>query len=341
MRSSKINYLIVGTFVLASIIGLIVSVALLTGRTGATDGYHAFYSNVTGVKFGTQVVYEGYPIGQVTDVEPMEAEGRMVFRVNFDVTEGWKIPSDSMAEIAAPGLLAAITISITAGQSKESLAPGTQVQSAERADIFAVVSSAAGEFSRLTDSHIKPLIGNANKALSSAADFLAEGGDIHKTVTEARALIAEVRDTVADAKGLVSDLQSNIPQVVRNVDEMTTDLKASAKQVRAFASPANRKQLESLIGKVDGTVANMDKALVTMNSILADIDDMVMNEEGDALVAVKEARYVVESVSRHIDSINQNMEGAARNMYEFSRQIRQNPGLLLGGTPAEDQAKTQ
>ena len=36
--------------------------------------------------------------------------------------------------------------------------------------------------------------------------------------------------------------------------------------------------------------------------------------------------------------MNQNLEGAARNMYEFSRQIRQNPGLLLGGTPPEDAA---
>ena len=25
-------------------------------------------------------------------------------------------------------------------------------------------------------------------------------------------------------------------------------------------------------------------------------------------------------------------------MYEFSRQIRENPGLLLGGTPPKDQA---
>jgi phospholipid/cholesterol/gamma-HCH transport system substrate-binding protein len=36
--------------------------------------------------------------------------------------------------------------------------------------------------------------------------------------------------------------------------------------------------------------------------------------------------------------INQNLEGAARNMFEFSRQIRQNPGLLLGGKPPTDEA---
>ena len=54
--------------------------------------------------------------------------------------------------------------------------------------------------------------------------------------------------------------------------------------------------------------------------------------------AVTDLRYLTDSVSRHIDAINRNLEGAARNLYEFSRQIRQNPGLLLGGTPPRDQA---
>ena len=55
--------------------------------------------------------------------------------------------------------------------------------------------------------------------------------------------------------------------------------------------------------------------------------------------SVVDMRHAVESVTRHIDAINQNLEGAARNMYEFSRQIRQNPGLLMGGTPPKDEAE--
>ena len=125
MRTSKINYFIVGLFVIVMIVGLVVSVALLTGRTGATDGYHAYYSNVTGVKFGTQVVYEGYPIGQVIEVVPEEQDGRMRFRVNFDVVQGWRIPDDSIVEIAAPGLLAAVTLAVNAGESATALDPGS------------------------------------------------------------------------------------------------------------------------------------------------------------------------------------------------------------------------
>ena len=47
-------------------------------------------------------------------------------------------------------------------------------------------------------------------------------------------------------------------------------------------------------------------------------------------------RYTMETIAERIDSVTYNLEGTSRNLYEFSRQIRINPGLLLGGTePAE------
>ena len=56
------------------------------------------------------------------------------------------------------------------------------------------------------------------------------------------------------------------------------------------------------------------------------------DENGDVKKSFSDTRYVVESIARNIDSINQNMNGAARNLNEFTRQIRNNPGLLLGGS---------
>ena len=41
------------------------------GRTGATDDYLTVYPNVTGLKHGSPVFYEGYPIGQVSAIEPL------------------------------------------------------------------------------------------------------------------------------------------------------------------------------------------------------------------------------------------------------------------------------
>jgi len=151
MRSNKINYLVVGSFVLITIIGLIIAIAWLTGRTGPTESYHAVYRNVTGVKFGSQVLYEGYPIGQVTEVTPVDRNGRMEFRIDFDVKEGWRLPDDSIAQIGASSLLSAISLNITAGRSTMALKPGDRIPSKEAANLFDVVANVAGQISEMAD----------------------------------------------------------------------------------------------------------------------------------------------------------------------------------------------
>ncbi len=332
MRSSKINYLIVGLFVLAMIGALITTVAMLTGRTGAVDNYYTHYSNVTGIKFGTQVVYEGYPIGQVEDITPEEKDGRMRFRIAFSVVQGWRIPKDSVGEIAAPGLLAAVTISIKAGHDKVALKPGERIIAKERSDMFAVVSSVAGQLGDLMDSNIKPLLDNVNRAVSSINKIIDKEG---------LALFEDVRKVTDELAEVVALMARRIPNIADNIEEFSAKLNTTADELQKLMTPETRKQIEAVI-------ANLNSASKSMSTLAGEIGKIVVSEDGDIRKAIGEARetigetrYIVESVSRHIDSINQNMEGAARNMYEFTRQIRQNPGLLLSGQPPEDKGKSQ
>jgi phospholipid/cholesterol/gamma-HCH transport system substrate-binding protein len=111
-------------------------------------------------------------------------------------------------------------------------------------------------------------------------------------------------------------------------------------------------QIHGILGNVDSatagfsklarelqtTRANADKALVDLGSITEQMKTLVGDNRLDLEQTVIDLRYVLESVSRHVDAINQNLEGASRNMYEFSRQIRNNPGVLIGGKPPPDAA---
>lgn len=334
MRTSKLSYFAVGLFVIAMIIGLISAVALLTGRTGATDSYHAYYSNVTGVKFGTQVVYEGYPIGQVIEVTPEPKDGRMRFRVDFDVTEGWIIPNDSVVEIAAPGLLAAVTLAINAGDSTTPHDSDSEVSAQERADMFAAVANVAGDFGDLSQNFIKPLLGNVNTAVTQINEFLAAGGEGQLIATDARA-------TMTLAREIMGDLRGRIPTLAGQLEDILADIGDTSERLNTVLSPSNQTKIIGMIDNLNAATQKFDTVLITLNSILRDVDDLVLDEEGDVARMAKESRYIVESVARNIDSINQNMDGAARNMYEFSRQIRQNPGLLLGGTSPADKGGAQ
>lgn len=322
MRSPKINYFVVGLFVIASLVGLIVSIAVLTGRTGAADSYYAIYKNVTGVKFGTQVMYEGYPIGQVEKVTPTPEKGGMRFRVDLAVAKGWRIPEDSVATIAAPGLLSAITISIEAGKSDVALKPNSQLKSQESANIFAVFSSVAGELSALAEHNVKPLLINLNKVVQSFGEMMDKDGKL---------MVQDISALVKESAALVQDLSRRAPIIADNVQDFSERMKQNSAEVSALLTPENRARIERAIGNLDAAAKNLDELLALTRTMVTDnrvhVDKSLSN-----------MRYVVESVARHVDAINQNMEGAARNMYEFSRQIRQNPGLLLGGTPPKDTA---
>ncbi len=41
-------------------------------------------------------------------------------------------------------------------------------------------------------------------------------------------------------------------------------------------------------------------------------------------------QYTLRSIARTVDSVMFNIDSSGRNMSEFTRMIRQNPGLLLG-----------
>jgi phospholipid/cholesterol/gamma-HCH transport system substrate-binding protein len=320
MRSSKINYLLVGAFVLGMIAAVIVAIAMLTGRTGAVDRYHAIYSNVTGIKFGSQVIYEGYPIGQVESLKPEARDGGMVFRIDFSVLQGWRIPEDSQVEISAPGLLAAKTLTIHAGVSKTALKPGSAVTTLDAPDVFGAMSSLAAQLSSLVDKEVKPLLQNVSFAVNDINKFLVGDGTT----------------LVNDASALIKDVAQRLPRIANDIESFTSNLNTSSQEVARLASPKNRKQVEDILDHMEAAAIKFNNVLSATKQVVGDFNKLIADPKGDIDAIAAETRYVIQSVSRHIDSINQNMEGAARNMNEFSRQIRANPGLLLSGAKPQD-----
>jgi phospholipid/cholesterol/gamma-HCH transport system substrate-binding protein len=336
VKNNRLNYVIVGSFVLVVLIGLVASVAALTGRTGATDDYYAIYKNVTGVEFGTRVLYEGFHIGQVEQVSPMEEDGRVKFKVDFSVKEGWKVPADSRAEIVSSGLLAAVTINLKAGEKTDLLKPGARIESVEAANILQSVSSLADEVRQLTETDVKPMIAQISKAVGGFTEIMGEsGGAVAK-----------------DVQSILQNLSASTPDIVDNIENFSIRLNDGAEQLNRMLSKRNVEAFDQIVGNLQTTADNMktltdelgrtrtdlDALLKRVDGLFGNVETLVSDNRLDVDRSIVEMRHAVSSVARHIEAINQNLEGASRNMQEFSRQIRQNPGLLLGGTPPADKA---
>lgn len=304
MKDARINYAVVGTFVLVMLVAGAVTIALLTGRTGSADTYYTTLNNVTGVKYGTKVTYEGFVIGQVDDIAPLRDAGKTRFRLKLGVREGWGIPADSMARAAASGILAAVAIDIKGGAAPAMLAPGAEIAGGANANIFAVMNEMAGQVADLNQNALKPLLATLNVRADALGKILEQQAP---------------------------EILANLTAITVNVDKMTSTL--STKVV----NEPNAERMSQAIQNAADLTAGLKDSRQKLDSVLGSLDKVVTGNRHELEASVKDLRYTLQAVARNIDSVTYNLDGTTRNLHEFSRQVRDNPGILLGGSkPAQD-----
>lgn len=300
MKDPRLDYVQVGGFVLAMIVAFVVCMAVLSGRTGASDDYYTHFDNVLGVVPGTKVFFEGYEVGRVAAIEPEPDPARKRYRVTLAIDEGWPIPEGSVAHVTEPSLLAAITIDIHAGPGDAPLPPGSTIAGRDLASVFTVAATLAEEAARILEEDLRPLI----EAVSTGT-----------------------------------------PQVLANLESATADLAAVSRQVTAIFDAETTDQIDGMIDDLAGTARNLGELSQALESSLERLDGMVGNV--DALVSgntdemeqiVEDLAHTLEAVARRVDTIAANLESTSHNVNEFSRQIRQNPGVLVRGTSGGDDA---
>ncbi len=296
MRSDRINYLVVGSFVIAIIAGLTIAIALLTGRTGATDTYFTSYGDATGLKFGSQVLYMGYPVGQVEEITPVVESGRVSFLVQLAVNEefkNWQVPKDSVAQIRSAGLLAAVTIDIRAGESKETLKPGDHLSGLEQSDVFVAVTDAANTLKFLTENSIKPLIENLHAYVTNFGSVMDERGG----------------DLITNLNILSKELASRSPELISKFIDLSDEIRHTSAQFRAVLSEDNAQ-------KVGSVVDNMVRASENVVSLTEETKQQI-----HALLGP--------STSQKVDDALLNISGASENIARLSGDVNESLRNIL------------
>ncbi len=325
MKRDNINYLMVGSFVLAMAVALVVLLFAVTGRHGPTDTYYVVYNNVAGLNFGTGVFFEGYRIGQVEAITPQPDAGGMRYKLELGVQAGWKIPSDSVAAVAASGLISAVTIDIHQGKSATSLQPGDILAGQAQTDLFSVLNQAAGDFRTLSQDGLMPVLKNLDTRITAVTDEILKfrHDDLSPLVT----MLHERLD---------KEVLGGTISIIKQLDE-------SARGLQAMFSTANQEHVKDILTHVDGVAVNLnalisrvetsraeaDKLLVALDSLVIDNRDEVSAGVGAAQVSMRELQLALKTVNEHLGQILANLEGGTRNMNEFARTIRGNPARLL------------
>lgn len=325
MKRDNVNYLMVGAFVLAMIAAFTVLLFAVTGHSGPSDRYVVYYDNVAGLKFGTGVFYEGFRVGQVEALNPEPNATGMRYKLDLSVKPGWKIPSDSVARVAASGLISAVTIDISEGKSTTLLKPGDTIPGEGQTDLFSVLNQAANDFRALSRDGIMPVMKNLNERISEVADEI----------------VAFRRDELSPLMAMLH--QRLDKEVLTRGVELLDHLDASARGLQAMLGESNQAKVAAILTHADDVVLNLnglvtriDTTRTQMNAVLASLGTVVDDNQDEVNVALSSAQssmqeldLALKTVNQHLETILHNIEGGSRNMNEFARSIRDNPARLI------------
>ena len=312
MKKETTNYLAVGLFVLTMLAVLLIALFRITGQDIHGDSYYVYYTNIMGIGEGSVVTFGGYPVGNVEEVIPERSAGKTLYKLRLNIRSGWEIPSDSVARITFPSLLASVQIDIQQGKGNRVLKPGDTIPGESAINLYDSLASAVTEFHVLANDTVKPLLDLLNRQIHTLGE--------------------NVRDTM--------------PEVTGNINNLLVDLNAVVKQVSAITSDANQNQFKEILERTNKLSLNLlklsgdfDRTQNRLDRLFTDSHGIVTKNREDIRSIVIELRNSLVTLSQHISVITYNLEMTSRNMNEFSRQIRSNPGILIGGTPPKDKAK--
>lgn len=329
MRRENINYFAVGVFVLSMLAVFFVVLYRITGRTGAMDEYFVTYTNITGIKYGTPVLYEGYQIGQVERIEPVREGGKTRYRLALSVFQGWQIPADSVAHMVSTGLISAVTIDIKEGRSSTMLQPGGTLQGHAAINVFAAINEVAEELQGLTRESLKPMVDNLNAQIQQLAL------ELHDLTTKSvRPLIDNINRKLGE-------------QVFTDITELLHKLNVGADRLLVLMDDNNKQNLQQFLANMEDASGNLNELLArieetrsAMDKLVHNVDTMVVDNDENVKTSVADLRKSLDVISRNIDAITYHLEGSSRNMHELSREVRENPALLLKGTqPPEEEIR--
>jgi phospholipid/cholesterol/gamma-HCH transport system substrate-binding protein len=325
MKRDNLNYLMVGIFVAVMLVAFMILLVAVTGRSGPTDAYTVFYDNVSGLKFGTGVYYEGYRVGQIEDITPESSDSGMRYKIDLSVSAGWKIPSDSVASVESSGLISAITIQINEGEATTFLQPGGTINGREQSDLFAVINEVAGDFRTLSQEGILPLVQNLNTRISDVADEIVgfKRDDLSPFVKMMHRRLDEdlINETV--------ELINHLDQSARNLQTLLGDKNQA--RIASFLVHLNEVavNLNALIDRIEDTRMQMNGVLGSVEGLVDDNKDKVSNAVTMAEDSMEELELALKTVNEHLNQILYNLESGSRHMSEFGRSIRENPSRLI------------
>jgi phospholipid/cholesterol/gamma-HCH transport system substrate-binding protein len=269
---TKANYVAVGAFVLACVIGFVVTILWLAGVQYSQE-YAYYQANfkgaVTGLGKGTATRYNGIEVGRVTDLEFDPHDPQRVI-VTMQVQPNLNIREDSIASIESQGFAGASFVEIAGGTANSPLLVAHDDQR------YPVIRTKPSTFAELQQS-APELVAKLNTAASRLNDLLND--DNRRAITHVLSNLEETTQVIARRSADIDSAIASANKAMANFNQASEGFKSSLDQVDltikkygkladdtdAFVTGDGLAQLSDLVGEARRLVANLTELTDQLN----------------------------------------------------------------------------
>ena len=269
---TKANYVAVGAFVLACVVGLVVTILWLAGAQYSQE-YAYYQANfkgpVTGLGKGTTTRYNGIEVGRVTNLEFDPSDPSRVI-VTLQVQPNLNIRNDSTASIESQGLTGGSFVEISGGTAG---APLLVAQGDQR---YPVIRTTQSTFAQLEQT-APQVVAKLNVAASRLNDLLND--DNRRAISHVLANLDETTEVIARRSADIDATIANANKTMANLDQASQEIKPTLAQLDltgqkygkvaddadAFINGDGMAQLSDLIGEARRLVGSLDQLSDQLN----------------------------------------------------------------------------
>ncbi len=250
----------VGALAAIAITFLVLGYNFLAGRGSLFSKKYtlnAILTDVTEISKSTPVLYNGYKVGNVTDVELLKPEGK--FRVFFVINEDIDIPEHSSIKISS-ALLGGKALNLIFSSNKKLAENGQTLSSMADTTLMESMSNV-----------LKPLNTKINSIVNSLDSLLASG-ELNQSVASFNTSLKSFTRTSNNASALLEQNMPKLTAIMSNVESITGNLKSNNEKISL--SIANLKNVSDNLAaaKLKETVEKANETLAQLSGIMDKIN---------------------------------------------------------------------
>ncbi|TMV05658.1 MCE family protein [Ruegeria sediminis] len=257
---TKANYILIGAFTLAGILGLFGFLLWLAKFevTRQYDYYDVLFDNVSGLSTAGTVLFNGLPVGQVISLQ-LDDDDPSKVRVRLEVDADTPIKTDTIAELQSLGVTGVSTVALSGGSASAALLPSGGVIKSRR-------------------SALQSIFEGAPELLSKAITLME---DLQSIVDDKnRAAVSELLENLSSASG-------KLDRALTDFETLSDDLGKASQEISAFSGKLGQLSdtAEKTLTTAEETLSSAKQAadtavgtLDTANQAFATAEGLMQNE---------------------------------------------------------------